>query len=114
MKLKIRDEVVSALKYGLSYELYKALLMCYGKRGEKAFFYVKEGRVKKYKDFFVVVGREEYLVDDDFCTCKDFQINLKFKSPCAHILAVFIAKNLKRYDEFDAYYLDYIMDKMLE
>ncbi len=109
MKLKIEDNVVRALKHGLSYELYKALLLSYGKRGEKAFFYVKERRVKKYKDFFVVVGREEYLVDDFFCTCKDFQIRLKGRKPCAHILALFIAKKLKAYDEFDAYYIDFLI-----
>ncbi len=109
MSLKIDDSVVQALKYGLSYELYKALLLSYGKRGEKAFFYVKDRRIKKYKDFFVVVGREEYLVDDDFCTCKDFQLRLKGQKPCAHILAVFIAKRLKLYDEFDTYYIDFLI-----
>ncbi len=109
MKLKIEDNVVQALKHGLSYELYKALLLSYGKRGEKAFFYVKERRVKKYRDFFVVVGREEYLVDDFFCTCKDFQLRLKGQKPCAHILALFIAKRLKFYDEFDAYYIDFLI-----
>ncbi len=107
--MRIDEKVVEALKHGLSYELYKALLLSYGKRGEKAFFYVKDRRVKKYRDFFVVVGREEYLVDDSFCTCKDFQIRLKGKKPCAHILALFVAKNLGIYDEFDAYYIDYLI-----
>ena len=108
--MKIDEEVVSALKHGLTYELYKALLINYGRRGEKAFFYVRDRRVKKYKDFFVVVGKEEYLVDEDFCTCKDFQINLKGKKPCAHMLAVFIAKRLRLYDEFDAYYIDFLIE----
>ncbi len=106
--MKIEDSVVKALRYGLGYELYKALLLSYGRRGEKAFFYVRDGRVKKYRDFFVVVGREEYLVDEDFCTCRDFQLRLKGKRPCAHILAVFVAKRLKMYDEIDAYYIDFL------
>jgi len=91
----------------LDYQLYKALLTTFGKRGDKAFFYVRERRVKKYRDFFVVVGREEYVVDDYFCTCKDFQINLKGREPCAHILAVEVAKNVGMYDEVDAYYIDF-------
>jgi len=107
--LEIKEEVKSALKYGLGYELYKALIRCYGKRGKKAFLYVKKRKVKKYKDFFVVVGRRDYIIDDDFCTCDDFNINLKCKSPCAHILAVFIARELKIYEEYNLYYIDYFI-----
>ena len=107
--MQLKSEVEKAIK-ALNYDLYKALLLNYGKRGEKAFFYLKEKRIKKYRDFFVVVGREEYVVEDDFCTCNDFQINLKGKRPCAHILAVYIAKRLKLYDEFDVYYVDFLKD----
>lgn len=89
------------------YRLYKFLIDRFGKRGDKAFFYAREGRVKRYRDFFVVVGREEYIVDDRFCTCRDFQINLRARKPCAHIIAVEIAKTLKSYDEVDAYYIDF-------
>ncbi len=35
----------------------------YGKRGEKAIKLVEEGRVKKYRDFFVVVSNDEYVVE---------------------------------------------------
>ncbi len=97
-----------ARELGFTYELYKFMLLNFGKRGEKAFLYVKESRVKKYRDFFVVVGREEYVVEDFFCTCKDFQINLRSAKPCAHIMAVAIADELKLYDEVDAYYVDFI------
>ncbi len=92
----------------LDYDLYKYLITHFGKRGDKAFFYAKERRVKKYKDFFVVVGREEYVVDEEFCTCRDFQINLKGKKPCSHMIAVEIAKNLGIYDEIDRYYIDFV------
>ncbi len=99
------DEIV---KVGLSLDLYRVLSRLFGKRGEKAFRYVVERRVKKYKDFFIVVGSEEYIVDKNFCTCKDFQINLKLERPCAHILAVEIAKRLNVYDYIDAYYIDFL------
>jgi predicted nucleic acid-binding Zn finger protein len=105
-------DVREALRQGkLNYELYKALLLNYGKRGEKAFFYVKESRVKKYKDFFVVIGEEEYIVEENFCTCKDFQINLKSKKPCAHILTVKIAKATGIYDRLEAYYVNNLSKK---
>ncbi len=101
-------EVLKSAKKGISYDLYKSLLLTYGKRGEKAFNYLKEDRIKKYLDFFVIVGEEEYIVEDDFCTCNDFQINLRGRSPCAHILALKISKLLKHYKEFNLYYVDYM------
>ena len=97
-----------AKELGFTYDLYKYLLFTFGRRGEKAFLYVKERRVKRYKDFFVVVGREEYIVEEFFCTCKDFHFNLRGRKPCAHILAVAIADELKLYDEFDTYYVNFI------
>ncbi|MEM0215660.1 MAG: SWIM zinc finger family protein [Archaeoglobaceae archaeon] len=105
--MKLANDVIIATQKGLGYELYKALFLNYGKRGEKAFFYLKENRIKKYHDFFVVVGKNEYIVDEFFCSCPDFQIKLKGKDPCAHIIAVEVAKLLKRYDEIDAFYTDY-------
>lgn len=107
MKMKMPNEVIEALQKGLGYELYKTLFLNYGKRGEKAFFYLLQNRVKKYKDFFVVVGRNEYVVDEYFCSCPDFQFRLKGREPCSHIIAVELAKRIKRYDEIDAYYIDY-------
>ncbi len=104
----LQSEIINVAKRGLSYELYKLLLLNYGKRGEKAFFYLRDGRVKKYRDFFVVVGREEYVVEDFFCTCPDFQLNLKGKRPCAHIIAVELAKASGNYESVDAYYIDFV------
>ena len=108
--MHLPNEVVRAAKSGDEYELYKALLINLGKRGEKAFDYIRERRVKKYRDFFVVVGKEEYVVEEDSCTCPDFVVNLKGLKPCAHILAVEIAKITGNYDEIDAYYVDYADD----
>lgn len=95
----------------LSHGLYESLLFKYGKRGEKAFLILKENRVKKYKDFFVVVGGEEYIVEETHCNCKDFQINLRQTKPCAHIIAIKIAKRVGLYDNIDRYYLDFIGKK---
>ncbi|MEM0022269.1 MAG: SWIM zinc finger family protein [Archaeoglobaceae archaeon] len=105
--MRLKSEVLDSAKKGIGYELYKSLLFNYGRRGEKAFFYLRENRVKKYLDFFVVVGRNEYIVESFFCTCPDFQINLKGKEPCAHIIAVELAKILKCFDEINAYYTDF-------
>ncbi|MEM0202980.1 MAG: SWIM zinc finger family protein [Archaeoglobaceae archaeon] len=105
--MRLKSEVLDSAKKGIGYELYKSLLLNYGRRGEKAFFYLRERRVKKYLDFFVVVGRNEYVVEGFFCTCPDFQINLKGKEPCAHIIAVELAKILKCFDEINAYYTDF-------
>lgn len=91
----------------LDFNLYRFLIENFGKRGDKAFFYVKEGRVKKYRDFFVVVGRNEYIVDEDFCICQDFQFNLKGKKPCAHIIAIHVASATGNLDEIDAHYIDF-------
>lgn len=100
-------EVLEAAKSKSEYELYKALLLNFGRRGEKAFEYLREGRVKKYRDFFVVVGKEEYVVEEGVCTCIDFLINLKGMQPCAHIIAVEVAKLTGKFDVVDAYYIDY-------
>jgi len=105
---KLPKDVVKAAEK-LDYELYRALLLEYGKRGEKAFFYLKNRNVKKYMDFFVVIGEHEYIVEENFCTCRDFQFNLKAKEPCAHIIAVKTAKLMHYYDEYDTYYIDYMV-----
>ena len=107
-RFDLPPEVLEASKKGISYELYKSLLLSYGKRGEKAYNYLKEDRIKRYLDFFVIVGEEEYVVEDDFCTCNDFQINLKERAPCAHIIALKLAKLLNHYKKFDLYYVDYM------
>lgn len=108
--MPLPSEVVRAARSGDEYQLYKALLVNHGKRGEKAFEYLKERRVKKYRDFFVVVGKEEYVVEESSCTCLDFLVNLKGLKPCAHILAVEVAKLTGNYDSVDAYYVDYADD----
>lgn len=112
---KLPEDVLKAAKAGkVGYELYKPLLLNYGKRGEKAFFYLVERRVKKYRDFFVVVGEEEYLVEENYCSCKDFQINLRSKKPCAHIIAVKLSELTELHDYVDDYYIDFIKKKRID
>lgn len=59
------------------------------------------------------MGEEEYIVEEEFCTCRDFNINLKGKAPCSHIIAVEIAKLTGNYKEYDSFYVDF-MDPRLK
>lgn len=76
----------------------------YGERGRKALAAVDAGQVKRYRDFFVVVGRSaEYVVEGDFCTCSDFLFRGR---ECWHILAVRIAERTGLYESYDLWYQD--------
>jgi len=76
----------------------------YGERGRKALKAVDERRVKRYLDFFVVVGHsDEYIVEEDFCTCNDFLFR---GCECWHILAVRIAGRTGFYESYDLWYQD--------
>jgi predicted nucleic acid-binding Zn finger protein len=77
----------------------------YGQRGGKALEIVDEGRVKRYLDFFVVVGSsDEYVVEDEFCSCSDALF--RRGGECAHVLAVRIAALTGQYEEFSLWYQD--------
>ncbi|HOW05426.1 MAG TPA: SWIM zinc finger family protein [Methanospirillum hungatei] len=74
----------------------------YRHRGEKALEIVDDDRVKRYRDFFVVVGETgEYVVEGNYCSCEDF---LHRGNLCAHILAVCIARAIGRYELIDLWY----------
>jgi predicted nucleic acid-binding Zn finger protein len=76
----------------------------YGQRGTKALEIVDEGRVKKYLDFFVVVGTsDEYVVEEEFCTCSDALFR---RGECSHVIAVLIAALTGQYEEFPLWYQD--------
>ncbi|MFA7562427.1 MAG: SWIM zinc finger family protein [Methanoculleus sp.] len=76
----------------------------YGERGKKALEAVDSGQVKRYLDFFVVVGRnDEYIIEGDFCTCSDFLFRGR---ECWHILAVRIAERTGSYESYDLWYQD--------
>jgi predicted nucleic acid-binding Zn finger protein len=77
-------------------------------RGTRAIEAVSEGRVKRYRDFTVVVGHEdEYVVEDGGCTCKDSSYNLDPEDPeesCWHVLAVAIAERIGEVDHHEMWY----------
>jgi len=86
----------------LTPRLVEEAIRLFGDRGGKALSAIGEGRVKKYLDFYVVVGRsDEYIVDEDFCTCNDFIFR---GGRCWHILAVQIAALTGRYESYDLWY----------
>ena len=79
-----------------------ALIQHYGERGNKALKVVEDRRVKKYCDFFVVVGHnDEYVVDEEFCTCNDFLFRGR---ECIHLLAVRVACATGCYERYDTWY----------
>ena len=79
----------------------KAFIDAYGKRGMEAVDAVKEQRVKKYRDYFVVVGNtDEYFVEGSFCSC-NAQL---YGKECWHTLAVKIAVELGMYESYNLWY----------
>jgi len=106
------DDWRTALKRSgeLRPDIVSAILAIHGDRGSRAIDAVSEQRVKRYRDFTVVVGHdEEYLVEDGSCTCKDSQYNLDPTDPdqrCWHALAVDIADRIGAVDHHDMWYSD--------
>jgi predicted nucleic acid-binding Zn finger protein len=94
----------------LSPETVDSIVAVHGDRGQRAIEAVGERRVKEYRDFTVVVGHaEEYVVEDDGCTCKDAEYNLDPTDPeqlCWHAIAVRIARAIGATDEHDMWYSD--------
>ena len=97
-------------KQGLTPDNEKRLAREFGSRGRKAIETVRSGKVKKYKDFFVVKGTTgDYIVEDDFCTCNDYLYRLSIKGGvCYHSIAVRIAKATGDYEEIGQWYTDLI------
>jgi predicted nucleic acid-binding Zn finger protein len=90
--------------HALSINLQEGIIRIYGERGRKALLAVEESRVKKYLDFFVVVGTsDEYVVEDEFCTCRA-QV---FRSgSCWHVLAARIAELTGQFEAVDEWYME--------
>jgi predicted nucleic acid-binding Zn finger protein len=75
-----------------------------GPRGKKALTALDAGKIKKYLDFFVVEGRtDDYVVDEDFCTCGDFMFRGR---TCWHLIAVRIAILTGLFEPVDSWYTD--------
>ena len=94
----------------LTPEAVDRIIGLHGDRGQRAIDAVGEGRVKEYRDFMIVVGHDdEYVVEDDGCTCKDAEYNLDATDPeqlCWHAIAVRIARAVDAVDEHDMWYSD--------
>ncbi|WP_369684828.1 hypothetical protein [Halalkalicoccus sp. NIPERK01] len=101
-----RDDLASA--GAITGPVAERIIEVHGDRGVRAIEAVTEGRVKRYRDFTVVVGHdEEYVVEGRGCTCKDSEYNLDPDDPaerCWHALAVLIAEATGRVDEHDMWY----------
>ena len=86
------------------------IITLHGDRGRRAIEAVAEGRVKRYRDFTVVVGyRDEHIVEDGGCDCRDATYNLDSSDPserCWHALAVDVAERVDRVDHHDMWYSD--------
>jgi predicted nucleic acid-binding Zn finger protein len=93
--------------------LEKRLVEEFGSRGKRAMDAVRSKKIKKYRDFFVVEGSTgSYIVEDDFCTCKDYIYRLSVKGGvCYHSIAVRIAKAMGEYEEIDQWYSDVMPEK---
>jgi len=85
-----------------------AIVSAHGDRGQRALEAVAESRVKRYRDFTVVVGHEdEYVVEDGGCDCADATYNLDADDPsarCWHAIAVDIADAIGAVDHHDMWY----------
>jgi predicted nucleic acid-binding Zn finger protein len=94
----------------LTPELVDRIVGLHDERAQQAIEAVGEQRVKEYRDFVVVVGhKDEYVVENDGCTCKDAEYNLDSDDPeqlCWHAIAVRIARALDETDEHDMWYSD--------
>ncbi len=92
----------------LNPEIRGEIVAVFGRRGTSAIDAIDTGRVKKYRDFFVVEGRTSaYIVEDDFCTCRDFL----YRRACWHLLAVRIAVATGRYVTIEKWYMEVQLEK---
>lgn len=86
------------------------ILAIHGDRGRRAIDAVMEGRIKRYRDFLVVVGHnDEYVIDGRACTCFDAMYNLDPADDtawCWHAIAARIAVTIGEVDCHDMWYSD--------
>ncbi|SIR49422.1 hypothetical protein SAMN05421858_2495 [Haladaptatus litoreus] len=93
----------------LTPEIVNRILKLHDDRGMQAIEAVSEKRVKRYRDFVVVVGFEDEYIVEGGCTCRDSEYNLDSDDPtelCWHVLAAKIARRIDAMDEHDMWYSD--------
>jgi predicted nucleic acid-binding Zn finger protein len=86
----------------LTPELERAIIEVYGDRGKRAIEAVKLQRViKRGRRWFVRGKTDEYEVFRDFCTCRDYVLNISTEKAgldmCYHALAKNICEILNSY-----------------
>jgi len=86
----------------LTEDLKRAIIDAYGPRGKKALDVIRRRRVIKRGDRWFVRGRtDEYEVVKNFCTCRDYVLNISTEKAdvdrCYHALAKVICELLDRY-----------------
>ena len=85
-----------------------AIVAAHGDRGVRAIEAVGERRVKRYRDFTVVVGHSgEHVVENGGCECEDSHYNLDPEDPtelCWHVIAAKVARRVDAVDHHDMWY----------
>lgn len=96
-----KDRLLNQLKQtrALTPELEQAVIDVYGGRGKRALDAVKRGCViKRGRRWFVRGKSDEYEVVRDFCTCRDYVLNIATEKAgvdmCYHALAKNICETL--------------------
>jgi len=101
-----RDELFKRLKRGkvLSPELEREIMDVYGGRGKRALEVIKRRCViKRGRRWFVRGKADEYEVVRNFCTCRDYVMNIATEKVDADMCYHALAKNIC--DAIDAYYV---------
>jgi predicted nucleic acid-binding Zn finger protein len=86
----------------LTQELEHMIMDVYGGRGKRALEAIKERHViKRGKRWFVTGREDEYEVVKQFCTCRDYVMNIATDKAdvdmCYHALAKTVCENLGSY-----------------
>ena len=99
-----RDSIFKKLQRGeaLEPELEKEIIEVYGARGKRAIEAIKGRRViKRGQRWFVRGKMDEYEVVKNFCTCRDYVMNISTEKAgvdmCYHALAKNICQALNSY-----------------
>lgn len=100
----LRDSIFRKLQRGhaLTQELEREIIRVYGARGRRAIDAVKGRRVIRRGRRWFVRGRTgEYEVVKNFCTCRDYVMNISTEKAgvdmCYHALAKNISQALNSY-----------------
>ncbi|OKY77716.1 MAG: SWIM zinc finger protein [Candidatus Methanohalarchaeum thermophilum] len=94
-------------------EAKKLILEKFGKRGERAINGLEEDKIKKYNDFWIVIGEKDHIVINKcFCDCEDYLYNISSREGsekyCWHSIAVKLADIFNMYSKINEFYFKYM------